>query len=101
MTIGELGNGKEARDPRLFAAGSAIVAPIALPDVPPRAAALRRALAATLADPELIALAKKGNIVLEPGSADELEAIARKVLATPKPIADKTRTVLESLKTQK
>jgi tripartite-type tricarboxylate transporter receptor subunit TctC len=103
-TIGELGNGKEARvilD--LFAAGSAIGrALIAPPDVPPaRAAALRRALAATLADPELIALAKKGNLVLEPGSADELEAIARKVLATPKPIADKTRTVLESLKTQK
>jgi tripartite-type tricarboxylate transporter receptor subunit TctC len=82
--------------------GSATAALITPPDVPPaRAAALRRALAATLADPELIALAKKGNLVLEPGSADELESIARKVLATPKPIADKTRTVLESLKTQK
>jgi tripartite-type tricarboxylate transporter receptor subunit TctC len=103
-TIGELGNGKDERvilD--LFAAGSAIGrALVAPPDVPPeRAAALRRALAATLADPELVALAKKGNLTLEPGTAEELNGIVRKVLATPKPIADKTRAVLESLKTQK
>jgi tripartite-type tricarboxylate transporter receptor subunit TctC len=103
-TIGELGSGKDERvilD--LFAAGSAIGrALVAPPDVPPaRAAALRRALAATLADPELVVLAKKGNLTLEPGSAEELDGIVRKVLATPKPIADKAKTVLESLKTQK
>ena len=87
----------------LFASGAAIGrALIAPPDVPAaRTAALRRALAATLADPELVAFAKKGNLPLEPGSAEELEGIVRKVLATPKPIADKAKTVLESLKTQK
>ena len=103
-TIGELGAGKDERvilD--LFASGADIGrALIAPPEVPPaRAAALRRALAATLADPELIAIAKKGGLPLEPGSGEELEAIVRQVLATPKPIADKAKEVLESLKTQR
>jgi tripartite-type tricarboxylate transporter receptor subunit TctC len=101
-TIGELGNGKDERvilD--LFASGAAIGrALIAPPDVPPeRVAALRRALAATLADPEMIAFSKKGNLPLEPGTGEELEAIVRQVLSIPKPIADKTREVMESLKT--
>ena len=103
-TIGELGAGKDQRvilD--LFASGAAIGrALIAPPEVPPaRVAALRRALAATLADPELIAFAKKGNLPLEPGTGEELEAIVRQVLSTPKPIADKTKEVMESLKTQR
>ncbi len=103
-TIGELGAGKDERvilD--LFASGAAIGrALIAPPDMPAaRAAALRRALAATLADPELVALSKKGSLPLEPGTGEELEAIVRQVLATPKPIADKTKEVLESLKTQR
>jgi tripartite-type tricarboxylate transporter receptor subunit TctC len=103
-TIGELGDGKDARVMLdLFAAGSAIGrALIAPPDVPlERAAALRRALVATLADPDLVALSKKGSLPLEPGTGEELEAIVRQVLATPKPIADKTKEVLESLKTQR
>jgi tripartite-type tricarboxylate transporter receptor subunit TctC len=103
-TIGELGAGKDERVMLdLFASGSAIGrALIAPPDVPPaRAAALRRALAAALADPELVALSTKSSLPLEPGSGEELEAIARRVLATPKPIADKTKEVLESLKTQR
>lgn len=103
-TIGELGNGADERTILdLFAAGSAIGrALIGPPDLPPaRAAALRRALEAALRDPELIALAGKGSLVLEPGSADEIETIVRRVLATPRPIADKARTVLDSMKTQK
>lgn len=104
-TIGELGAGKEERvilD--LFASGAAIGrALVAPPDVPPaRVAALRRALAATLADPELLAIAKKGaGLPLEPGSGAELDGIVRQVLATPRPIADKAKEVLESLKTQR
>ena len=103
-TIGELGAGKDERvilD--LFASGAAIGrALIAPPDVPPaRVAALRRALAATLADPELIAFAKKGNLPLEPGTGEELERIVKQVLSTPKPIAEKTKEVMESLKTQR
>jgi tripartite-type tricarboxylate transporter receptor subunit TctC len=103
-TIGEIGAGADERvilD--LFAPGAAIGrALIAPPDVPAaRAAALRRALAATLADPEFVALSKKGSLPLEPGSGEELEGIARKVLATPHPIVDKAKQVMESLKTQK
>ena len=103
-TIGELGAGKDEKlilD--LFASGSAIGRTlIAPPGVPPeRAAALRRALAATLADPELVAFAKKGNLLLEPGSGEDVEDIVRKVLATPKPVADKARDVLELMKTQR
>jgi tripartite-type tricarboxylate transporter receptor subunit TctC len=103
-TIGELGSGADERvilD--LFASGAAVGRALtAPPDVPAeRTAALRRALAATLADPELIALSKKGRLPLEPGSGEELEGIVRKVLAAPRPIADKAKQVLESLKTQK
>jgi tripartite-type tricarboxylate transporter receptor subunit TctC len=102
--VSELVSGKDERlmlD--LYTAGSSIGrALIAPPDIPPpRVAALRRAFAAAVGDPELVALAKKGNIALEPGSSDELEAIASEVLTAPKPIADKLKEVLESLKTQR
>lgn len=102
--IGELGNGPEENQIlNLFASGSAIGrALIAPPGVPPeRAATLRRALAAALADPELIALSKKTSLMLDPGSAEELEGIAHNVLAAPKAVADKTRAVLESMKSQR
>ena len=58
-------------------------------------------MAATLADPELVAFAKKSNLMLEPGSAEELDGIVRKVLATPKSVAEKASEVLESMKTQR
>ena len=58
---------------------------IAPPDIQPaRAAVLSRAMDATLADPELIAFAKKSNLMLEPGSAKELDGIVRQVLAREK-----------------
>ena len=72
---------------------------MASPDIPAdRAAALRAALAATLADPEMIAYAKKHNLALEPGSADELDRHRAQALATPKAVAAKARDVMESLK---
>jgi tripartite-type tricarboxylate transporter receptor subunit TctC len=103
-TIGEVATGKEERQILdLFSSGSAIGrALIAPPGLPAdRTAALRRAMAATLADPELVALARKGNLMLEPGSAEELDGIVRTVLATPKSVAEKAKDVLESLKTQR
>ncbi len=103
-TIGELVTEPDKRQMLdLYTAGSSIGrALVAPPDVPPaRTAVLRRALTAALADPELVALSKKGSIPLEPGSSDELETIARQVLAAPKPVADKLKEVLESLKTQR
>src|SRR4029079_11717483 len=103
-TIRELGTGDTARQILgLVSSGSAIGrARIAPPDIPPqRAAVLRRAMADTLADPELVAYAKKGNLMLDPGAAEELEGIVRQVLATPKSVAAKAREVLESMKTQR
>jgi hypothetical protein len=38
---------------------------------------------------------------IEPASAQEIEGIVQKMLATPKPLADKIRAVLESMKTAK
>jgi tripartite-type tricarboxylate transporter receptor subunit TctC len=100
-TIGDLGTGsEEKRILDLFAAGSAIGrALIAPPGVPAeRVTALRRAMAATLADPELIAYARKSSLALEPGSAGELDNIVRKTLATPIAVAGKARAVLDSMK---
>lgn len=100
-TIGELGTGSEEKQILdLFAAGSEIGrALIAAPGVPEeRVAALRRATADTLADPEFTDYAKSHNLALAAGSADELGAIVGKVLATPKPVAAKARDILESLK---
>ncbi len=100
-TIGELGTGPEEKQILdLFAAGSEIGrALIAAPGVPAeRVAALRKATADTLADPEFVDYAKSHNLALAAGSADELGAIVRKVLATPKPVAAKARDILESLK---
>jgi tripartite-type tricarboxylate transporter receptor subunit TctC len=100
-TIGELGLGNEERQILdLVAAGSAIGrALIAPPGLAlERVAVLRRAMATTLADPELLAYAKSRNIALDVGSGDELSAIVGKMLATPKPVVVKAGEILESLK---
>jgi tripartite-type tricarboxylate transporter receptor subunit TctC len=103
-TIGELGTGSDEKlilD--LFSSGSAIGRALTAPPGLPaeRVAVLRKAMAATLADPELVAYANKSNLMLESDSAGELDAIVRQVLATPKSVAEKTREVLESMKTQR
>jgi tripartite-type tricarboxylate transporter receptor subunit TctC len=87
----------------LFASTSAIgrslVAP---PGVPPdHLAALRQAVADTIADPDFRKFTADHNIMIEPGTASEVEAIVKKTLATPKDLADKMRDVLESMKTAK
>jgi tripartite-type tricarboxylate transporter receptor subunit TctC len=103
-TIGELGRTEEDKQILdLFAAGSAIGrALVAPPGVPAeRVAALSRAVAATLSDPEMITFANSHNLALEPGSADELAGIVRTALATPKAVAAKARDVMELLKTNR
>ena len=81
-TIGEVGTGKDEKlILNLFASGSAIGRALigAARDPADRAAALRRALAAALADPGTgCASSKKGNLTLEPGSAEELEKIVKR-----------------------
>jgi tripartite-type tricarboxylate transporter receptor subunit TctC len=101
-TLGQLGGTDEDREILdLFASGSAIgrtlVAPPGIAAV--RVAVLRQAVAAALADPALVAMAKEHNIALEPGSAAEVEQIVRKTLATPKATAAKAKDVLNAMKT--
>jgi tripartite-type tricarboxylate transporter receptor subunit TctC len=99
--IGELGTGREETQILdLFAAGSAIGrALVAPPGVPAeRVAVLRRAMATTLADPEMLAYAKGRGLTLDAGSGDDLTAIVHRMLATPEPVVAKARDILESLK---
>lgn len=103
-TIGELGPSDEAKQVLdLFASGSAIGrALVAPPNTPAeRVTALRRAVAATLSDPEFVAYAKKHNLELEPGSGEELDAIVSKMLGTPKAAVTKAKDVMDSMKAQK
>jgi tripartite-type tricarboxylate transporter receptor subunit TctC len=100
-TIGELGTGSEEKQILdLFAAGSAIgYTLMAPPGVPAeRIAVLRRSMAATLADPEMLAYATTRSLALEGGSGDEIDGIVRKMLATPRPLAMRARQILESMK---
>jgi hypothetical protein len=55
-------------------------------------------MAAAMSDPALLAFAAERNVPLEPGSAEEIESIVRKILATPQPIAQRATAILESLK---
>jgi tripartite-type tricarboxylate transporter receptor subunit TctC len=87
----------------LFAASAAVgrslVAPPGVPQE--RVEALRQAVAVTLADPELRTFAAEHNLMIEPGSAADVQGIVQKTLATPKELTDKTRAVLESMKAEK
>jgi tripartite-type tricarboxylate transporter receptor subunit TctC len=65
------------------------------PDVPPaRAAALRKAFVATMADPALHEDAKKRNMDLELVPGEKLEQIIMSAYATPKPIVEKLREIV-------
>jgi tripartite-type tricarboxylate transporter receptor subunit TctC len=101
-TLGELGRTAEDREILdLFASGSAIGRTLTAPPgvAADRVAVLRQAVAAALADPALVAMAKEHNIALEPGSGAEVEQIVKKTLATPKATADKAKDVLNAMKT--
>lgn len=102
--IAEFGRSEEEKGIlRLFTSSSAIgrslVAP---PGVPAdHVAALRQAMTGMLADPTMRAFASAHNIKIDPASATEIEAIVRDVLKTPKPLADASRAVLDSMKTSR
>jgi tripartite-type tricarboxylate transporter receptor subunit TctC len=67
--------------------GRPFVAPPALP--PDRLKMLREAFDATMQDPDFRADAKKQTLDVEPEDGAHLEALIRKIYATPKPIVDK------------
>jgi tripartite-type tricarboxylate transporter receptor subunit TctC len=65
------------------------------PEVPKdRVAALRKAFMAAMADPELLAEAKKLNIDIIPASGEEVQAEVARLFATPKETVDRVRKAL-------
>lgn len=59
-----------------------------------RVAALRKAFMAALADPELLAEARRLRIDITPTSGDDVEALIARLYATPRDIVDSVRTTL-------
>jgi tripartite-type tricarboxylate transporter receptor subunit TctC len=65
------------------------------PEVPAeRVEMLRAALASALKDEALLAEAKKQSLEIRPKTGQELEALVKNAAETPKPILDKTATIL-------
>lgn len=68
---------------------------IAAPGVPPdRVKILREAYAKTLKDPDLLAEAKKRNWEVNPLSGEELESLAKEVVAQPPDVTERMKWVL-------
>ncbi len=65
------------------------------PGIPPdRTKALRAAFDATMADPAFIADRKAVNEDVNPTRAEDVEALLRKLFATPKELVEETRTII-------
>ncbi len=70
---------------------------ITTPGVPPeRLAALRKAFQAMVTSPEFIALMKERKVLLGPAPGEELDAIARAVVTTPRPVLDRIQALVNS-----
>ena len=70
---------------------------VVAPEVPKeRVEALRKAFMATLADPELLADAKKANLEVDPVSGEEVAQLVAKVYAAPKDIVARIKKALSS-----
>ncbi len=68
---------------------------IAGPGVPPeRLAALRRAFAEMLKDPDFIAACKKRHLMVDPGSGEDMDAIVKETFALPQPVLAKIGAML-------
>jgi tripartite-type tricarboxylate transporter receptor subunit TctC len=66
------------------------------PGVPPeRLAALRAAFAAMLKDADFAAAAEKRNMMVDPGSGEEMDAIVRETLKLPQEVAIKVGKMME------
>jgi hypothetical protein len=65
-------------------------------DVPaPRLQALRTAFLAVMKDPDFVAETAKLNIEIDPVSGDAMQKIVATVLATPRPVAERARPLLD------
>jgi tripartite-type tricarboxylate transporter receptor subunit TctC len=81
----------------LIMSGAALGRPMATtPGVPEeRLQALRAAFLAAMKDPEFIAETAKLNIEIDPVSGAAMQKIVASVLATPKPVAERAKPLLE------
>jgi hypothetical protein len=90
-------NAEEKQSIEFLYAGQGIGRPfVAPPDLPAdRLKMLRDAFNATMKDPDFIADVKKQKLDLEPEDGEHLEALIRKIYATPKPIVDKVSELIK------
>ena len=66
------------------------------PGVPPeRLGALRTAFAAMLKDPDFLATAEKRNLMIDPASGEELDALVRETLQLPQEVAVRIGKMME------
>jgi tripartite-type tricarboxylate transporter receptor subunit TctC len=82
--------------PLVFASsdfGRPIVAPPGM--APDKVKTLRDAFLKTMRDPELLAEAKRKNLDITPSSGEELEALARQVMAQPPEIVARVKILME------
>jgi hypothetical protein len=84
------GNSQDQVTPGEF--GWPVVAPSGVPGN--RIIELRGGFKKTLADPELIAQAKKRQIDVTPSSGAELEALAKEVMAQPREVVERMKILL-------
>jgi tripartite-type tricarboxylate transporter receptor subunit TctC len=56
---------------------------------------LREAFLKTMKDPELLAEAKKKNFDITPSTGEELEALAKQVMAQPPEVVARVRILME------
>jgi tripartite-type tricarboxylate transporter receptor subunit TctC len=69
---------------------------VSSPGLPPdRAKILKTAFAKTLNDPEFQAQAKERKLDIEPVAGDELESLARDVIAQPPDVIERMKRLLE------
>jgi tripartite-type tricarboxylate transporter receptor subunit TctC len=80
----------------LVVSGTQLGRPMATNAAPAdRVAALRAAFAATMKDPEFVAEAKQLGFEIDPVLGEKMQKIVEKVLATPKGVATKAKTLME------
>lgn len=79
----------------ILAAGN-VGRPYVVPPATPtdRVKMIREAFMKTLKDPEFLAEAKKKKLVIDPVSGEELGALAKEVIATPRAVVERMRTML-------
>jgi tripartite-type tricarboxylate transporter receptor subunit TctC len=89
-------NADDRRVIQLIVSGDALGKPLATsPNVPPeRVRALRDAFEATLRDPAFVEAAAAARTEINPVHSVELQAIVERVLATPKNLAERARSII-------